>query len=234
MDKAQSNNAPKIVSNAFFAIAAICVVAEIFEFRQWLLIFKPMLIPTLMTLYMLQSSQRSWIYIFSMLFTLASNIFLLYNTFEYLLYATIAVILYRILAIILVAKYIDKFLLLPFIIATLPFLFIFSCLLNLTMTVESPSFIPSVINGILLSILAGIALSCYVMNDNKANSWLAISTLLFIVLAFLFMIQKYYLANIAFQPMSAVVFTFAHYTFYRFVIESESPSDSNRVSLDRN
>jgi hypothetical protein len=60
------------------------------------------------------------------------------------------------------------------------------------------------------------------MNDNKANSWLAISTLLFIVLVFLFMIQNYYLANIAFKPMSAFIFAFAHYTFYKFVMEAEA------------
>ena len=199
----------------------MCVISEVLELRNLLVVFKPLLIPTLIIWYLLTSAYKNKFYIISLIFAVLSNVFLLYNTHEFLLYGNVAILIYFILSIVVVLKGIEKFMLLPFVIGTLPFLFIFSCLINLTMTMESPSFIPSSVNGLLLSTLAGIALSSYVMNDNKANSWLAISTLLFIVLAFLFVIQKFYLANIAFQPISAVVFSFAHYTFYRFVLESE-------------
>lgn len=200
----------------------MCVIAEIFGLRLMLMTAKPLLIPTIITWYLLTSSNKNWVYILSLIFALSSNILLLFMDRIFLVYASVTILLFFILAIVVVVRSYYKFLLLPFIIATIPFLFIFSSLINLTMTVESPSFIPSVINGILLSTLAGLALSSYVMNDSKANSWLAISTLLFVVLAFLFTIQKYYLANIAFQPISAIVFSFAHYAFYKFVIESES------------
>ena len=69
--------------------------------------------------------------------------------------------------------------------------------------------------------MSGIALSGYILNDNRQNSWLAISTLFFVVLVILFLIEKYYLSNIVFQPMSALLFALAHYCFYMFVVESE-------------
>ena len=188
-------------------------------------IFKPLLIPTIFTMYFITSSKKYWVYLLALFFALSSNILLLFTIPKFLVYGSIAVLVFFILAIVVVFNRVPKILLLPFIIATIPFLFIFSSLINLTMTVDSPSFIPSAINGVLLSVFAGLAFSSYVMNDCKSNSWLAISTLLFVVLAFLFTIQKYYLANIAFQPMSAVVFSFAHYSFYKFVIESEMASE---------
>jgi len=83
------------------------------------------------------------------------------------------------------------------------------------------SLYPAVVNGILISILSGISLSNYVLDDNRNNSWLAISTLLAIVLVYLFMIQKYYLPNDIFQPLSALIFAAAHYAYYKFVLISE-------------
>lgn len=225
MDKEVSNTIPGIVVKIYFALTAVCIIAELFELKQLLAFFKPLIIPTLIALYLLTSEKKNPLYIISLLFALASNIFLLTLTPEFLMYGHIAIIIYRAIAVFIVLKLTDKFMVLPFTIATMPFLFIFSCLINLTMTSDSPNFYPAIINGLLISALAGIALSSYVMNDNKANSWLAISTLLFIVLAFLFMIQKYYLANLAFQPISAFVFAFAHYAFYRFVIEAEKPTE---------
>lgn len=215
------NRIPKFIANVYFALAILLTCAELFGLKQILFAFKPLLIPTLMVLYYATSAKRNFIYLISLVFALLSNVFFLWEAQNFLLYGIVAFMVYRILSIIVVVRLVDKILIVPFIIATLPFLFIFSCLINLTMTTDSPSFYPTIINGLLIAALAGIALSNYVLNDNKANSWLAISTLLFIVLVFLFMIQKYYLANIAFQPMSAFIFAFAHYTFYRFMLEAE-------------
>ena len=221
LDTSASNSTPNFFAKIYFAIAVVCIVSELFEFKQILLFFKPLLIPTLMVWYFLTSTKRSFLYLLSLLFALLSNVMFLFNEPYFLFYGIIAFMIYRIVSIVIIVKLVDKILFLPFLIATMPFLFIFSCLINLTMPSDSPSFYPAIINGLLIAGMAGIALSNYVMNDNKANSWLAISTLLFIVLVFLFMIQKYYLANIAFQPISAFIFAFAHYTFYKFMMESE-------------
>ncbi|HMK06660.1 MAG TPA: lysoplasmalogenase family protein [Flavobacterium sp.] len=209
------------MTKIYFALAAILVIAEIFESQTLLYIFKPMLIPALMLVYFLASSEKNFLYFVSLFCALISNIFFLSTTRDFLLYGMIAFMIYRILTIIIVLKLISKQSLLPFIIACLPFVFIFSCLINLTMNSLSTSLYPAILNGILISILCGIALSNYVMDDNRSNSWLAISTLLSVVLVYLFMIQKYYFPNNVFQPISALVFSAAHYAFYKFVIEAE-------------
>ena len=79
----------------------------------------------------------------------------------------------------------------------------------------------------IISIFSGLGLSHYVMNDNKQNSWLIISTLLFTFLVILFMVENFYISNEVFKPLSAVVFALAHYTFYLFVIETE-----NQTTID--
>lgn len=223
MDNQLRHTIAGILIAIYFAVATVCILTEMFEWKEMLFFFKPLLMPTLIAAYLFASDKRNPIYIVLMLLALSSNIFLLWSTPEFLLYSSIAILINRILTIYVVVKLTGKVLLLPFVIATIPFIFVFSCLINMTMTADSMSFYPTIINGLLIAALSGISLSQYVLNDNRANSWLAISTLLFVVLVFLFMIEKYYISNIAFLPMSAFVFSIGHYAFYRFVLEAEKP-----------
>jgi hypothetical protein len=224
------NKTSKIITGTYFVIAVILICAEIFKLTSVLIFFKPLLIPTLMGLYYYTSNSKNKFYLLSLFFALCSNVFFLSTAQEFLLYGIIAFMFYRILTIVVVLKLITRLPLLPFAIACLPFIFIFSCLINLTMNSLSTSFYPAILNAVLISALAGISLSNYVLDDSRVNSWLAISTLLAIVLVYLFMIQKYYFPNEVFQPISAFIFAVAHYTFYKFVIESEkqhNKSDDN-------
>lgn len=225
MSDTNSNISAKILTQVYFGLTLILILAEIFAQTTLLFIFKPLLIPSLMALYFFTSNAKSMYYFMALFFALCSNIFFLSTTPQFLLFGIISFMFYRILTILIVLKLIHKLPLLPFLIASLPFFFIFSCLLNLTMNSLGQSLYPSIINAVLISILAGIALSNYVLDDSRTNSWLAISTLLAVVLVYLFVIQKYYFPNAAFQPISALIFSCAHYAFYKFVIISERQKD---------
>lgn len=211
----------KIGVGIYFFITFMLIVAEILENKLLIIIIKPLLIPTLIIVYISTSITRNYIYILCLLFALFSNILLLSEAQNFIFYGLLAFMIFRILTIIIVIKLIEKIFKLAFFIACLPFIFIFSCLINMTLISLENSIYPVIINGLLITGLAGISLSSYVMEDNRANSWLAISTLLSIVLVFLFMIQRFYLPNSIFQPISALIFSASHYTFYKFVLEKE-------------
>jgi hypothetical protein len=132
---------------------------------------------------------------------------------------------YRFLTIVLVFKVIKNKKILPLAIATIPFLFIFLSLLNLIRETLHESFYPALINGLLMSFLGGLSLSNYVLDDNKKNSWLLISSLLFATQVFIFTIQRYYLENVIFQPIAVIIYAISHYTFYKFVILDEESNE---------
>lgn len=205
----------------YFFITFLLIISEVLEHKFLIIIIKPLLIPALIMVYFSNSTNRNYIYILALLFALSSNIFFLSETQNFIFYGLVTFMIYRILTIIIVVKLIEKIFKLAFFIACLPFIFIISCLINMTLISLENSIYPVIINGLLITGLAGISLSSYVMEDDRANSWLAISTLLSIVLVFLFMIQKFYLPNNIFQPISALIFSASHYTFYKFVLEKE-------------
>jgi energy-coupling factor transporter transmembrane protein EcfT len=81
-----------------------------------------------------------------------------------------------------------------------------------------------IIQNILISVLSGLALACYVMNDNKQNSILLISILLFVMLQFIVFVEKYLLINeyaSIFRPIAMTFNVLAFYSLYKYVIVAE-------------
>jgi hypothetical protein len=96
-----------------------------------------------------------------------------------------------------------------------------------TPDIPEQSYYLLVIQNVLISLFAGISLSSYVMNDNKQNSILLISALLFVMLQFAVFIEKYFLTNEFqefFRPLAMTLNTLAFFTFYKYVINAEKIS----------
>ena len=120
--------------------------------------------------------------------------------------------------------------LIPLIIATGPFLLIFFYLFMETPDIPENSFMLLIIQNILISVFAGLSLSSYVMQDNKQNSILLISALLFVMLQFAVFIEKYFLTNEfqqLFRPLAMTLNTLAFFTLYKYVINAEQSANNN-------
>lgn len=209
----------KSIGVLFWAIAAILIVAEFLGSQMLIMFFKPLLIPCLFVLYILTEKSLCKWYITALFFAFLSNVFLLSNEPELLTYGIVAFLFYRLFSIFTVIKNGDKILFIPLVVATLPFLFLFSYLIYVMVSPENPSFVPTLLNDIIISVFCGISLSAYMLNDSTKNSWLIISTLLFTFLIVVFMFDKFYLSFHIFKPLSALVFACGHFAFYRFMIE---------------
>ena len=132
--------------------------------------------------------------------------------------------MHRILVIFLIIRLNQIKDYIPVLIATAPFLIVFFYLYFETPELTESSLIILVLQNILISVFAGISLSGYVMNDNKRNSILLISALLFVMLQFSVFIEKYFLNyeySEILRPLSMTLNGMAFYSFYRYVIEAE-------------
>lgn len=210
------------LTGIYFAFTFILLFCEIKQIFPLIYFLRPIRVPLLMGLYFVTSTKRNKIYLGSLLFLLVGVLFFMGSSQQYLMYGSISYIIYRFLTIVLVWKGIGKVSMMPLTIASLPFFFIsFYLILLIGEQGALMNFYPLVINGFLLSFLGGLALYHYILEDNN-NPWLIISALLFVAQFFIFVIQKFYLSNEVFQPITALVFSVCQYTFYRSVIKQES------------
>jgi len=118
----------------------------------------------------------------------------------------------------------------PFILATIPLGFIFFYLFAAS-DVPKNSYYLIFFHNLIAAVLGGVAISSYVMDDSKQNSFLLISVLLFLGLQLVIYIEKYYLVDAhshVLRPLAMTLNILAFYVFYRFVIISEK----NQTTID--
>lgn len=208
------------LTSIYFLVAIVLVISEIKYIEPLIYVLRPFRVFILMALYFFSSKIRSTIYFAALLLGLVALVCFMGSSDESLMYGSIAFIGYRLITIIIVWRTIKTINFSPLMIATFPFLFVTSYLIILLGENAGMNFYPFVINGMLLSLMGGLSLYRYVLDDNK-NPWLIISSLLFVAQFFVFVIQKYYLFNAVFQPITAIIFSICHYTYYRFVLMDE-------------
>ena len=226
----KENNLEKLIVTLYFAVAAIEVTAELFSYKPFLFIFKPLISVVLMLLYWMTSNQRNPLFFVIILFSLITNVFFIYDTEAMLFLGLIAFFIHRILMIYYIIKLVKLKDYIPLAIAMIPFMFIFFYLLSITNELAMRSYGILIIQNILISILAGIALSDFVMNDGKKETtWLFIFGLLSATQYFIVFIDKYYLSDLSpiiFRPLAMILNASVYYAFYKFVMAIEKLNDN--------
>ena len=223
------NRSVNILTAMYFAVAIIEVIAELFSYDPLIFVLKPLMPFLLIVLYFQTSKRRLPLYFIAMFFSIVTNLLFIPDTTSMLFMGVIAFTFHRIAAIWLVLNLLKPTDYIPIVIATIPFLLIFFYLLAISTEIPADTYLILVVQNFLIAFFGGIALSNYIMNDNKKNSWLLISGLLFVSLQFIIFLEKYYLSDVSlgiFRPIAMGLNTFAFYTFYEFVVATER-SDNN-------
>ncbi|WP_143056070.1 hypothetical protein [Flavobacterium sinopsychrotolerans] len=97
-------------------------------------------------------------------------------------------------------------------------------MLSISDEIPVGSYYPLMMQNILVSILAGVILSNYFMNESNNTPWLSIFGLLSTALYFTVFIEKCFLSNLPptyFRPLGMILYVTSYYAFYKFVIDAE-------------
>jgi len=223
------DNILKSLTFSYFIIAFFEIVSEYLAYTPFICSLKPLIPLLLVIIYLINSTVKNPVFVIVLLLSMVVNILFIPNTPICLYYALIIFTIHRVVIIYLIFRLQKVKDYIPTIIATIPFLLIFFYLFIETNDIPENSFYLLILQNILISIFAGIALSGYVMNDNKQNSVLLISVLLFVMLQFTVFIEKYFLVNEfqkLFRPLAMTFNTLAFFSFYKYVLQAEKSNNN--------
>lgn len=221
----------KFVTLFFFLSALIEIVAEYFRWLPVIVVFKPLLSILLMVMYTLDSRQRNKLFYLVIITSMLTNILFISKEMTYLLYGIIIFVFHRIFFIAYLVKLIKLKDIIPVVIASIPFMFLFFYIFYDTDFVRYDVYILNIIHNIFISIMGGIALSEYIMNDSVKSTWLLISVILFVSLHFIIFIEKFYIDLQIFRPIAMSLNVLGYFSFYRYVMVIENNNYLNEKTI---
>jgi hypothetical protein len=217
----KSNKLLKPFIAFYFFIGFVEIIAELFEDKFFISVSKPFLMPILISIYWISSKRRNMVFIISLIAVWIANLFFIHNSITNFTIATIFFLIYRMLIIYIVLKTIKFPGYIPMLIGALPFLFVYLFVANISYRELDYQFYPFLAQGLFMILFGSLCLGNYIIKSNTSNTYLLISTMLFTVTQFILVIKLFYVDNNVFRPLAMLLFVFAQYLLYLFVIIEE-------------
>lgn len=213
-------------------VAVIEVTAEYFRILSLIYVFKPLISIVLMVLYFKSSVKNDLLFYLTITTSLITNVLFIPKELNYIFIGLVVFIFHRLINIYYVIKVMKIKDFIPVILASVPFFLIFFYIFFDTDLLNEKVYYIMIVHNSLISLLGGLALSTYIMNDSAVSSWLLICVLSFVTLHFIIFIEKFYIDLKIFRPIAMSLNAFAYYAFYRFIIFVESKkTEKNIVTL---
>jgi hypothetical protein len=212
------------INIAYFAFVSFEIIAELFDFNKTTIFIRIVLPILLGTLYFLNTQKNNSLFYILLGFVMLSNILFFYRDSALFFYGILTFILTRIIALLIIFNLSKDKNYLHIIGVSFPFLLIFFYLISVTNEISNVELNVLILQSILISVLAGISITNYFKNENRQNSWLLISTLLFIGLRFIVFIERFIVSDLTLsvnRPIEVILTAFAFFTFYKYIIAAE-------------
>lgn len=207
--------------SSFFIVSFLEIIAEFNENKFWIWITKPLILPLLLAYYLLLTKKPSNYFILALFCSWIANLLFIENTIKWIIYGSIFFLVYRILIIQIVMNRVKMPNLIPLIIGSIPFIFIYATICFLSFEAMGDNIYLFLIHGIFTIFLGGLSLGNYIMILNKPNFVLFLSTMLFALTQFVFVLKVYYENGNVFHAMAMVMFVVGQFLLTKFIFLTE-------------
>ncbi|MEO5775866.1 MAG: lysoplasmalogenase family protein [Flavobacterium sp.] len=225
LNKYRKNISSVFLLSSFFIISLLEIIAEYNENKILIWITKPFIIPFLLAYYLRLTKQTNNYFILALLCSWVANLLFIENTLAWIVYGSTFFLVYRIIIIHIVMNRVKMPSLVPLIIGSIPFVFIYATICFLSFEAMGDNIYLFLIHGIFTIFLGGLSLGNYIMVLNKSNLFLFLSTMLFALTQFSFVLKVYYENGNVFQAMAMIMFVIGQYLLTKFIFLTEESNN---------
>ena len=233
LDNAFNNKSGKYISSLFlylfFIVSLIEIIAECTEDKFLIWITKPFILPFLITYYLSLTKKTNYYFLIAMTCSWIANLLFIENTLLWIIYASIFFLIYRILIIYIVMNKVKMPSLVPLIIGSIPFIFIYATITFSTYAVMGDDIYLFLIHGIFTIFLGGLSLGNYIMISNKSNFVLFVSTMLFALTQLLFVLIVFYQQENIFHAIAMGMFAIGQFLLTKFIFLTEENKGKYKI-----
>lgn len=225
LNKYRINVSSAFLLYSFYIVSLLEIIAEYNDNKLLIWTTKPFIIPLLLAYYLCITKKSNYYFILAMLCSWVANLLFIGNTLTWIIYGSTFFLIYRILVIYIVMNRVKMPSLVPLILGSIPFVFIYVTICFLSFEAMGDDIYLFLIHGIFTIFLGGLSFGNYIMNSNKSNLVLFLSTMLFALTQFSFVLKIYYENGNIFQAIAMIMFVIGQFLLTKFIFLTEESSN---------
>lgn len=206
-----------IASVLFLLVAIADVYAVITQNKVIEMIFKPLLMTTLVVVYLLSVKKPNFWFVSGLFFSFWGDVFLL-DKEAFFVFGLGSFLLAHVIYIKITTGFLQKDLTAKMITSAIPFVLLFGCLLYLIYDNLEEMLIPVIVYGVTIATFGASALLNYRQEKSMANSWLLLGAIIFIASDSLIALNNFYAAKHLFDIAIIVLYIISQYLICKAMI----------------
>ena len=219
-------NKIKIAFIVFLSVAVLDVIGVLFQIPILRLLFKPLILLSLIVLYSLSVSNSNKVYILALLFSFLGDVFLLFLGELNFILGLVSFLIAHLIFIKIIIKRIEKSSIKIIIGSSFLFFVIFCMLIYLLINSLGELLIPVIIYGLTISVFGTVAFIDYLNSKSQKSLWMLAGAIVFVLSDSVLAINKFYTQKLLFEVIVMSTYILAQFLIYRSMI-LENKSDKN-------
>ena len=201
----------------FFAISLLDITGVVLNNSLLQLIFKPLIMPSLILLYYISSKRKNKWYIVAMFFSFLGDVLLLDKN-NMFLYGIAAFLITQLLYVFIISKELPQSHWKTKLTASIPFLAFFIILIKVLKPGLGEYLLPVVVYGAAISIFGMVSLWNYILRKDKSSMTLLLGAVLFILSDSMIALNKFYEARALYGLAIMATYILAQYLIFRYML----------------
>lgn len=216
-------NKVKVAFFVFVLVSVLDILGIILEIPLLVYIFKPLILLSLIYLYVVFEPKRSAIYITALFFSFLGDVFLLLKGEDiYFMLGLVSFLIAHILFIKIVLSWLNTSSLRNKVLAFIPFFISFSSLMYLLKDSLGDKLIPVIVYGITISFFGVLAFLNYLNKKSTKEMYMLLGALVFICSDSVLAINKFYFSATILNVVVMVTYVLAQYLIYKSITQKKS------------
>ena len=208
----------KLVFLVFILVSVLEIVGVLFKIPMLVLIFKPLILLSLIALYAVSVSKRNEIYILALIFSFFGDVFLIFDGELFFIVGLVSFLISHLIFIKIVVNRLQKSTVSSVVFSVAPFLILLLFLIFFLKPYLNELLFPVIIYGITISIFGMVSLLDYLNTKTKKALFMFIGAIIFICSDGLLAINKFYSANAIFAVLVMITYIIAQYFICKSMI----------------
>lgn len=215
------NNKTKKITLLFFTVSFLDIIGVATNISWLQIIFKPLIIPSLIALYYYSANKVNKWYVFALLFSFLGDV-LLMDKVNYFIFGIGAFLITQVLFIKIISSRLKKSTITQKTLSILPFLLFYTILIYVLKDNLNELFYPVAFYGFTISVFGMVALLNHLVSKNSLSKYLLIGAVIFIASDSMIALHKFHEPKMFYPIAIMLTYVFAQYLIYKFMVKVDT------------